>query len=38
MIQKNISFLDLKSVTDLHGDDIKYAINRVVESGWYLHG
>lgn len=38
MIQKNISFLDLKSVTDLHGDDIKNAINRVVESGWYLHG
>ena len=33
-----VNFLDLKSVTELHGDEIKAAINKVVDSGWYLHG
>ena len=38
MKQRDISFLDLKSVTELHGDEIRSAINKVVDSGWYLHG
>lgn len=33
-----MNFLDLKSVTDLHGDEIMDAVNNVVGSGWYLHG
>ena len=38
MKQRDISFLDLKSVTELHGDEIRSAILKVVDSGWYLHG
>ena len=34
----NIPFLSLKDVTALHGAEIKEAINRVVDSGWYLQG
>ena len=33
-----IPFLSLKDVTALHGAEIKEAINRVVNSGWYLQG
>ena len=33
-----IPFLSLKDVTVLHGAEIKEAINRVVDSGWYLQG
>lgn len=33
-----ISFLSLKDVTALHGAEIHEAVNRVVDSGWYLQG
>lgn len=33
-----VKFLDLKSVNALHADEIKESVNRVVDSGWYLHG
>ena len=33
-----IPFLSLKEVTSLHGVEINEAINRVVNSGWYLQG
>lgn len=33
-----IPFLSLKAVTALHGDEINFAVNRVVSSGWYLQG
>ncbi|MBQ2912602.1 MAG: DegT/DnrJ/EryC1/StrS family aminotransferase [Bacteroidales bacterium] len=33
-----IPFLSLKDVTDLHRKEINDAINRVVNSGWYLRG
>lgn len=31
-----VPFLSLKDTTDLHADEIKEAIDRVVNSGWYL--
>ena len=34
----NIPFLSLKDVTALHGDEIKEAVHRVVDAGWYLQG
>jgi dTDP-4-amino-4,6-dideoxygalactose transaminase len=34
----NIPFLSLKDVTALHGAEISEAVNRVVNSGWYLQG
>lgn len=34
----NIPFLSLQDVTALHGDEINEAVNRVVNSGWYLQG
>ena len=34
----NIPFLSLKDVTALHGEEINEAVNRVVNSGWYLQG
>jgi len=34
----NIPFLSLKDVTALHGEEINAAVNRVVNSGWYLQG
>lgn len=34
----NIPFLSLKDVTALHGPEIKEAVTRVVNSGWYLQG
>jgi len=33
-----IKFLDLKAVTAKYGAEINEAINRVVDSGWYLQG
>jgi dTDP-4-amino-4,6-dideoxygalactose transaminase len=33
-----IPFLDLKKVNDQHKKEIKSAINRVLEAGWYLQG
>lgn len=33
-----IPFLSLKDVTALHGDEIRAAVTRVVNSGWYLLG
>ncbi|WP_278863697.1 DegT/DnrJ/EryC1/StrS aminotransferase family protein [Leyella stercorea] len=33
-----IKYLDLKSVTAQHGNEISEAVQRVVESGWYLQG
>lgn len=33
-----IKFLDIEKVTASHGDEIREAVNRVVNSGWYLQG
>ena len=33
-----IKFLDLKGVTDMYSDELHEAVNRVVNSGWYLQG
>lgn len=33
-----IKFLDLKKVTQQYESEIKDAVNRVIESGWYLQG
>lgn len=33
-----IKFLDLKKVNDAHGGEISEAIQRVLDSGWYLLG
>lgn len=33
-----IKFLDLKGVTDKYSDELHKAVNRVVDSGWYLQG
>lgn len=33
-----IPFLSLKDVTALHGAEIREAVSRVVNSGWYLQG
>ena len=33
-----IPFLSLKDVTALHGEEIRAAVARVVDSGWYLQG
>ena len=33
-----IPFLSLKDVTALHAEEIKEAVRRVVDSGWYLQG
>lgn len=32
-----IKFLELKKITALHGEEIKQAVNDIIESGWYLH-
>ena len=34
----NIPYLSLAKVTKLHEEEIKDAVNRVIESGWYLLG
>lgn len=33
-----IKFLDLQKVTESHGDEIREAVTRVTNSGWYLQG
>lgn len=33
-----IKFLDLKGVTALYSEELHEAVNRVVDSGWYLQG
>ena len=38
IVKMNIPFLSLKDVTALHGAEINEAVNRVVNSGWYLQG
>ena len=35
---ENIPFLSLKDVTELHGFEIKEAVLKVINSGWYLQG
>lgn len=34
----NVPFLSLKDVTAMHGEEIREAALRVVDSGWYLQG
>ena len=34
----NVPFLSLKDVTNMHGDEIREAAKRVIDSGWYLQG
>ena len=34
----NVPFLSLKDVTAMHGDEIREAAMRVIDSGWYLQG
>ena len=36
MIQ--VPFLSLKDVTNMHGEEIREAAKRVIDSGWYLQG
>lgn len=33
-----IKLLDLQAITMMHGDEYKAAVNRVIESGWFLQG
>lgn len=33
-----IKFLDLKKITDKYSDQIKAAVQRVIDSGWFLQG
>ena len=33
-----VDFLSLKDVTAMHGDEIREAARRVIDSGWYLQG
>lgn len=33
-----IKYLDLKRVTELHGNEIQEAARQVIKSGWYLQG
>ena len=32
-----VKLLDLQAITAMHGDEIKGAVNRVIDSGWFLH-
>ena len=34
----NVPFLSLHDVTAMHGDEIREAALRVINSGWYLQG
>ena len=34
----NVPFVSLKDVTAMHGDEIREAARRVIDSGWYLQG
>ena len=33
-----VKLLDLQEITMQHGDEYKAAVNRVIESGWFLQG
>ena len=33
-----IKFLDLQKITEKYANEIHEAVNRVVDSGWYLQG
>lgn len=33
-----VKLLDLQAITAMHGDEIKTAVNRVIDSGWFLQG
>ena len=33
-----IKFFDLQAITAQHGEEIKAAMNRVIDSGWFLQG
>ena len=33
-----IKYLDLKRINDLHDAELREAVNRVLDSGWYLKG
>ena len=33
-----VKLLDLQAITMKHGDEYKAAVNRVIESGWFLQG
>jgi len=33
-----INYLPLKKINEAHADEIKQAVNKVLESGWYLKG
>lgn len=33
-----VKLLDLQAITAMHGDEIKAAVNRVIDSGWFLLG
>ena len=33
-----VQLLDLQAITAMHGDEIKAAVNRVIDSGWFLQG
>ncbi len=33
-----IKLLDLQAITMMHGDEYRAAVNRVIESGWFLQG
>ena len=34
----NVPFLSLEDVTSMHGEEIREAARRVIDSGWYLQG
>jgi len=38
VLSKMIKLLDLQAITAMHGDEIKAAVNRVIDSGWFLQG
>ena len=33
-----VKLLDLQAITAMHGDEYKAAVNRVIDSGWFLQG
>ena len=33
-----VKLLDLQAITAMHGDEIRAAVNRVIDSGWFLQG
>lgn len=33
-----VKLLDLQAINLMHGDEIKAAVNRVIDSGWFLQG